>query len=216
MGSIDDKYFFNNYLKSTYLYDAVNNVSSSCYQAEAISGTFAEELGSILFDNGTFNTYNVAYPDVIEPVNGSFPFLFYLAYPEQYAGVAYTGIFPGGISEGKIVYLGFPFETIVDSITRNDLLGEVFHYFDLSSDLELSRVPYITKVFPNPSNGLVYIKSEQKIQKVRIFNLLGEELGIESVVNVDSICLFFKQNRGVFLIYIYYEDSFSIEKVIIR
>ncbi|MFH2030386.1 MAG: hypothetical protein ABIJ40_07110 [Bacteroidota bacterium] len=156
-GSTDDKSFFNNYLKSEYIADAPNNVSGTYYSVEPISSAFSNGLPRFDFDNGAHGTYNVKWPDVIKPLNGGGNLLRYSALNQEsgVAGAYFQGTFPDGNKEGKLVYLGFPFETIYNSSVRINLAQKVLNFFDVKTDVEFaaSTLPgdfVLYQNYPNP------------------------------------------------------------------
>ncbi|HKQ39904.1 MAG TPA: hypothetical protein VJ063_17635 [Verrucomicrobiae bacterium] len=73
------------------------------------------------FDDGTFGTYNVAYPDRLTPVNGAT------------AAIVYGGsTAAAGIqNSNQLVYFGFPFETITTAAAREVFMLDVLKYFDV-------------------------------------------------------------------------------------
>jgi len=129
MGSEDDKAFYNQFLKAEYVYDAPNNQSSTYYSCEHVPGSIFDELSTMTYDNGSNGTYNVSYPDVIGGINGGAENLLYSGLTSNYAGVSFEGLFPDGTNEGKLVNLGFPFETIYPESSRNLLMEEILNFF---------------------------------------------------------------------------------------
>jgi len=63
------------------------------------------------FDNGTRGTYNVDFPGMLTPTNGSIKAISYSGGLGGAAAVQYDGSLGGG----KLVNWGFPFETITNS-----------------------------------------------------------------------------------------------------
>ncbi len=87
----------------------------------AASGIFSGLL-PFSFDDGSHGTYAVNYPDVLTPTNGS------------QAGLNYVGG-TGGVAAleymsgcRRLVYLGFPFETIYPLQTRQAVMARVMSY----------------------------------------------------------------------------------------
>ncbi|OFX18924.1 MAG: hypothetical protein A2033_12320 [Bacteroidetes bacterium GWA2_31_9] len=151
-GTTTDKDFINNYLKAQYTYDAPNNQSATYYSASSNSDGIFAQLADFNFDNGTHGTYNVDYPDVITNINGSSPCLFFTGFASQYAGISYSGMFPSGTTSGKLVYFGFPFETIYPEQSRFDLMEKIIYFFENpNSDGLLSEAETTTiRIYPNP------------------------------------------------------------------
>ncbi|MEZ4763122.1 MAG: hypothetical protein R3C26_07970 [Calditrichia bacterium] len=57
---------FNNFLKTQYVRDQV-----STHSASAVSGGIFDGMGNFFFDDGNHGTYNVDYPDGINPRTGA-------------------------------------------------------------------------------------------------------------------------------------------------
>ena len=77
------------------------------------------------FDNGTAGIYVVRYPDVLTPTG-----------PNAVAALSYSGGLPGAAAiqnsdpttGSKVVYLGFPFETITSAAVRESLMFDVLSF----------------------------------------------------------------------------------------
>lgn len=150
LGSASDRSFYNNYLKAEYVMDAPGNLASTYYKMEPVSSEWLYYMDSVVYDNGTHGTYNVAYPDVINGINGSQEFVYYSGLVSQFGGISFTGEFPSGFVEGKLVYLAIPFETIYPESSRNNLMVSVLAYLLGTSDVSENCEEKIIKVFPNP------------------------------------------------------------------
>ena len=129
-GSSSDKDFIHNFLKCQYAADAPNGQAGIYYQVVPISGSIFNGMGTIYFDNGTQGTINVRYPDVVNGINGGINCLQYSNLTNQFAGVFFEGNFPGGASIGKMICVGFPFETIYPEANRNLFLSKVISFFN--------------------------------------------------------------------------------------
>ncbi len=200
-GSASDKDFMYNFLKSKYVYDAPNNQAGVYYQAEPVSGSIFEGVGTISFDNGTHGTIDVRYPDVITGMNGGVNCLQYSNLTNQFAGIYFEEIFPGGTAAGKVVYIGFPFETIYPEAKRNLFLNKVISFFNepvgifIEADEQVSSFQLFQN-YPNPFNQSTKIKytlmskvksegsfggqrSNDEIQTravvLKVFDMLGRE-----------------------------------------
>ncbi|MCR4317862.1 MAG: N-acetylmuramoyl-L-alanine amidase [Planctomycetes bacterium] len=105
-----DNTFLNTYLGANYAADSSNSWTVTG------SGPFAA-LSGVAFDDGTLGTYKVGYPDVLTTAGGSTAVMTYGS-GTQVAAVQVSGSF-------KVVYLGFPFETIGASADRTTLMDIV-------------------------------------------------------------------------------------------
>jgi hypothetical protein len=131
-GSASDKNFYHHYLKAEYVNDAPNGQSATYYSAAAVASQFFSSLVNFSFDNGTHGTFNVKYPDVIDSTGGSANCFYYSGLPTNFAGVCFTGNFPGGSVNGKIVNIGIPFETVYPDSSENNFMSKILEYFEPS------------------------------------------------------------------------------------
>ncbi|HEV2691622.1 MAG TPA: fibronectin type III domain-containing protein [Verrucomicrobiae bacterium] len=116
-----DRNFFHNQLHAVYVAD-----SSGAWNFNA-AGTslFAGNMNGT-FDDGSKGVYMVGFPDVIAPTNyGTLTGISYSNVTSGAAAVVYNGTAGGG----KVVYLGFPFETILSEAVRNVYMADVLNFF---------------------------------------------------------------------------------------
>jgi D-alanyl-D-alanine carboxypeptidase len=117
-----DRNFYRTVLRAAY-----NADDSATYAfVPTINGAFLNDSASG-FDNGTKGTYNVDYPDVLTPTNGSVVALTYSGGTGGTAAVQYDGALGGG----KVMNWGFPFETITNSFTRTAYMSDVLRFFNV-------------------------------------------------------------------------------------
>lgn len=117
-GSAADQAFLRDYLKIEYAGDDAEN-----YQVRGADGGL---FAGFDFRYGT-SPYEEDWPDYFNPTSGGHPVLFYAN--GRVAGVQFEGTFPGGSRIGKLVVLGFPFETITESSIREQLMERVLQFF---------------------------------------------------------------------------------------
>lgn len=139
-GDSTDKDFYNTYLKAAYVNDAPNGQSNTFYQCTHVSGGIFDSIGNLSFDNGAHGTYNVSYPDVLNGINGGINCLSYSGASSQFSGVSYSGLFPNGSQPGKLVNLGFPFETIYPDSARQMLMNKILTFFNVQTDVAMPFV----------------------------------------------------------------------------
>lgn len=158
-GTTSDKIFIHDFLKASYSADAPGGVSGVYYSAEGLQGSMLGAIGTITYDNGSHGTFDVKYPDALIPGGGSQSIIHYLnVTTHDIGGVSFEGFFPGGTQPGKLVYLGFPFETIYPLDSRGLVMNEVMDFLLIApsaSEEFGSRLPETFELmqnFPNPFN----------------------------------------------------------------
>jgi uncharacterized lipoprotein YddW (UPF0748 family) len=104
-----DAAFYHNYLHAEYLGD-----DAGTYDFAGVTGSPFEALSGS-FDDGTGATYDVGFPDRLGPTLGSTVVVGYAGGSGDGAAVAYAGGF-------RLVYFGFPLETVVDPAVRSGLM----------------------------------------------------------------------------------------------
>ena len=191
-GSASDKDFIWNYLKMKYIEDAPGNSPGAHYQVSSQSNSIFDGINSFYFDNGTHGTINVKYPDVIKGISGGEGCLLYTGFDSSYgsAGIYFSGLFNGGIVEGKVVSLGFPFETVYPESISNELMKKLMFFFGIATqviDKNNTDSPSDFKLYqnyPNPFNPTTKIKysipsvqthSDASVQ-LKVYDILGREV----------------------------------------
>ncbi len=129
--STADRLFLNNVLRADLGPDANNN-SGSYTVAPASGGLFAG-VGNAMFDDGTRNIYWVQNPDVLIPTGaGARAALNYVGGRGGAAAVQYDGSAGGG----RVVYLGFPFETLISPASRAAYMARALRFFSKPPQFE--------------------------------------------------------------------------------
>ncbi len=123
-----DRAFFHDYLCAQY---ATDNTSDYDVFGTGGSSIFASSL--VRFDEGSRGIYRVETPDRITPTNGAVAALMTLG--GEIVAVQREGIFGGGTSSGRLVYLAFPFETIFPVSSQTEVMQAVLGYFRITSTL---------------------------------------------------------------------------------
>ncbi len=125
-----DRAFYNEVLKAAL--NGNGNDDALTYQAAPVGGQIFDGIPAFSFDNGTNGTYDVDYPDVLTLQPGA---VSVLSYSGGTGGTAAL-LDDGTNGQGKLVYLAFPFETILDGATRDEIMCRSLDYFDIpGSDL---------------------------------------------------------------------------------
>ncbi|MGZ3866018.1 MAG: T9SS type A sorting domain-containing protein [Bacteroidia bacterium] len=201
-GTTIDKTFYNNYLKASYVMDAPNNSAGSCYAslAQPLSTSIFSFADTVKFDNGTHGTYNVNYPDVIAPLNGSLSDLRYTSSSSDIACVHFAGMFNGGTKNGKLVYIAYPFETIYTASERDSVMKGVLNFFyeNPNQTTGIKNVNSIScKVYPNPTSGNIIVEFSELAQteiEAEIFDLSGRSIKKQVFTPAQKILL---ENGGL-------------------
>ena len=178
LGSSYDQAFFKDYLKAVYVKD---NAGSN--EVEGVADTPFAGL-TLAFDNGLYGTYAVPYPDAITPTGGAKQALKYSN--GQGAAVYFEGVFAEGGKPGKLVYLGFPFETIYTESQRDSLMRRIVRFFELDQLSALGQVANVLPErfellgnFPNPFNNSTMIRFKLPAPghvQLLVFNTLGQRV----------------------------------------
>lgn len=117
-----DRNFLHNQLHAAYVAD-----SSGVWNFTAVTNSIFAGDPAGTFDNGSLGIYLVGYPDLLAPVNGGATAgVNYSNVTSGAAGIVYDGAAGGG----KVVYLGFPFETITGAGVREAYMADVLNFFN--------------------------------------------------------------------------------------
>ncbi|MCG3121252.1 MAG: hypothetical protein ALAOOOJD_04259 [bacterium] len=184
-GSSLDEAFLHDYLKADYVADDANNLS--------VSGVAGSIFAGLNFAYGT-SPYPEDYPDAINAFGGG---AICLRYGNGLnAGVQFAGTFPNGVRPGKLVYLGFAFETIAGAAARQEVMRRVLEFF-LSTTAVAANAPsegvpaefMLLPNYPNPFSSatasrlagnpttiLRFGLPQRSRVQLEIFNLLGQRV----------------------------------------
>ena len=176
-GSASDKAFMHNYLKAAYAEDDAGN-----YNVSGAAGTVFEDLQFAYSQDGSHpGTYPEDYPDVLTTKNGSVIALKYGN--NKTAAVSYEGTAPGGTVPGKVMVMGFPFETITSAASKQEVAGYISRF--MGYDITLKAEPFIPQTaelfqnYPNPFNPetrISYQMHTDALVELDVFNLRGERV----------------------------------------
>ncbi len=171
----DDRAFLNNALHADLGADA--NDDSGSYTVTPSGGTIFAGSGNATFDNGTRGIYWVQNPDVLVPTgSGANAGLNYVGGLGGAAAVQYDGSMGGG----RVIYFGFPFETITGTTARDTYMADILRFFskpvrfeviallpDQRPQLVLSSEPGLTCTIQTSSNLVNWVNW------TNVFNALG-------------------------------------------
>ena len=213
-GTTSDKSFFANYLKASYVADAPANQANTWYKCvnESSSSIF-NFTDTVYFDNGSNGTYNVDYPDVIVPVNGSNAAMQFTNLSTNKSAVYFSGLFPSGTSAGKLVYLTFPFETVYNTTKRNSLMNDILTFFfvtSITTDIANSELNN-TLIFPNPTKDIITVSHDVSVTKIELMDMNGKVLLEKSdSQTLDLIGL----SSGIYVLKVYSKGNCIVKKIV--
>ncbi|MBA3663049.1 MAG: T9SS type A sorting domain-containing protein [Bacteroidetes bacterium] len=213
-GTAADKSFYNNYLMASYAADAPNSQASTWYKTiKDPSANVFQFNDTCVFDNGSNGTYNVDYPDVISPMNGSSACIKFTNAGSNIAGVAYSGMFTAGSVPGKLVYITFPFETIVSSAKRIIMFQDVWEYFFTAIATSQKETVYSgsMEIYPNPVKDILHVSDNFNVTEIKIYSVQGQLLSeVSNENNISTAQL----SPGIYLVEIISGDKKILKKII--
>jgi len=171
-----DRNFLHNQLHATYAAD-----SSSNWTFSASGGSIFSSNAGGIFDDGTKGLYRVGFPDAVTPTgSGAVAAVTYGGIPPGSAGIVYNG--PAGT--GKVVYLGFPFETITSEAVRNAYMADILGLFR-------ANIPFLPLKFeaitPLPSSQLkLTLSGEPGIYTLETAPSLGTWTPLTNLTNTTG------------------------------
>ncbi len=219
-GSVSDIDFYNNYLRARYLEDNAASVTAYGEPGTVFGGL---SLGFGIVSQGS--PYNEDYPDAIDTLNGSEILLRYGN--NKIAGIGYKGFVSGGIAPCKIVYIGFPFETILNEQARTNFMSSVLEYLGLTTSVENeSEIPNSFKVeqnYPNPFNPDTKIKffiPHRGFVKIQIFDATGRQIETisEGILESGEYEILWNASKfvsGIYFIKLQFENQNKVIKGIL-
>ena len=176
-GGTNDKSFFLNYLRADYKLD-----NAGSHQVIGANSGIFDGL-PFEFDDGSGGIYQEDYPDAIDPKMNA---IACLNYSNGYtAGIQYEGIFPEGAVSGKLVYIGFPWETITDDTQKKIMLQKISEWFGFTCEgiepviTVIPDKPFLSRGYPNPFNDLVNFQlllPDIVDFNVQVYNSLGQKV----------------------------------------
>lgn len=217
-GTVTDIDFIHNFLKSKYVNDAPSNVTGTYYKAEPLSETVFSDLPPFDFDNGTQGTINVIYADQIEATEGGINFLKYSGTPTMaYAGVYFSGLFPGGTISGKVICSGIPFETIYPEEARKLFMGKILDFFELSTGINQpgscgSSSDMIT-IYPIAATDRIVVECTGTVMEtMSLYDLKGCLIQSENAQNNRVVLSISSLQSGVYLLKVKTASGLAVKR----
>jgi hypothetical protein len=148
-----DRAFLNNCLRADLANDSHNHSGSHTFSPATGSIFSGNSTGT--FDNGSQGIYWVQSPDRLTPVgSGTLAALNYVGGLGGAAALQYDGSAGGG----RLVYFGFPFETITSASLRNACMADILRFFSKRARFEAIALlaNQQTQLTLNAEPGLTY------------------------------------------------------------
>ena len=186
-GSQDDRDFYRDYLKAEYMDDAPLGQAGTYYRVEPVAGTIFSDLPAFSFDDGSHGSYDVDWPDAIKPAPDARLGLRFSGVSADNGGCAvfYQGPFGSSDTSGRLVYLSFPFESVVLPSDRTALMADITQF--LSNPTSVADVSFQPQAFrleqnyPNPfgsgnanSTTIRYRIGQTGHVRLTVYNSLGQ------------------------------------------
>ena len=122
-----DRTFLNNILRADLVSDANGNAGS--YTTAATAGAIFAGHPALTFDSGTNGIYGVRTPDILTPVGTGATKAINYGGGSSGAAIQYDGSAGGG----RVVYFGFPFETITSASLRTQYMTTALNFLSLGA-----------------------------------------------------------------------------------
>jgi hypothetical protein len=143
-----DPEFANDYLKTTW---DESMDSATSFEVAGISGNPLWESLSLNLVGGD-GADDASYPDILTPIGGAEPILYYGSGTSMCAGLTYRGSY-------QLIYFGFGFESINSADTRNATMQSVLNWFAAGiDDNKTLPVKIGISAAPNPFNAATRIE----------------------------------------------------------
>lgn len=204
LGSTTDQSFYHQYMYANYVEDAPNNQASTYYNA-------VFEIPSMVslgfsFDNGTHGTYNVGYPDVVNPIQQASALGYYTGFPAKYMG---TYVWH------KMVYMALPFETIYPSNIRDSLMYWVDVVLLGNTSADVAEFDNKTVIYPNPANDFVWVKNlnNETIDNIEVLSIEGKLIKSVPVNTTIHKIDIHDLNIGIYLLKINQKENSKIVRL---
>lgn len=173
-GSGADRVFLRDVLKASYAGDDAGTLR--------VEGTPGGHFDGLQFRYGT-SPYAEDYPDYFTPTGGSEAVLTYDN--GRIAGLAYAGPFGDGSEVGRLMLLGFPFETILGGTAQRAVLrGTLDFFFEAATTTTAPPPPPMFSLlppYPNPSAGsptLTFSLPRRTHVRLTVYDVLGRQVAV--------------------------------------
>ncbi len=170
----DDENFLNDYLKVDFAGNDADLLAVTGVQGTIFEGLDLE-FGAVPYEEDS--------PDFINPVgNNTLANIKYNS--NKIAAIQFEGVFGAGVKPGKMVYFGFPFETVTSEDTRSEVMKRILRFFFPTTLVENKEGTPPTgfalfQNYPNPFNPTTAISYRLPFPsrvKIVVLNVLGQKI----------------------------------------
>jgi hypothetical protein len=124
--------FLETYLKVARFTASNPEDDAGVYSANGVGGTIFQSVGSLSFSDGSdvHGDFDVDFPDILNPIA---PAVTALRYTDTGSSSAAIVSDDRGNNRGRVVFLGFPLEVVLDATDREAIILAALDFFDVGS-----------------------------------------------------------------------------------
>ncbi|MFT7615027.1 MAG: hypothetical protein ACI9J3_004015, partial [Parvicellaceae bacterium] len=221
-GNASDQQFYNQILKAAYLDDAPGGLNATYYQIDPVAGSIFDGMSTMDFDDGTNGTYDVDWPDVLDPLGGGVPCISYAGLTNEIGGIQFEGIIGTGLTNAKLINLGVPIETIHPDVIRDEMMLRIINFFRATTSTTVKdNDDFRITIYPNPfaTQTTVMFSGKSEIESILITDVLGKIVKQHQVgTNIGAIQIDLSANpSGIYFCKIVSNGSVvASEKIILH
>lgn len=195
MGAMADTLFYYHYLKAKYVGIGDGTIPPAYGGSNTVFDGIELNFGQV---------FEEKYPDDIDPNYGGEALLTYNAFRNngspRIAAIGYKGKFGTSTSNGNMIYVSFPIESVSSITERKNFFESVLKYFGIITNVESENnaIPLAYELeqnYPNPFNPSTNIKytipamieaksGSNQFVTLKIYDVLGRE--VKTLVNMQQ------------------------------
>ena len=110
-------------------------------------------------------------------------------------------------------------DRLMPVLTSDTTLKLIFGSCDattLSCTVGINEIDHNLSIYPNPSNGLLNINATQKINTLRVYNMIGNLVMVKNIANNQSILDIENLTNGVYFMQLNLSDGSSLNSKFIK
>lgn len=109
---------------------------------------------------------------------------------------------------------------VMPSDKDNPVIGSILYidnlYFNYATRIDDSKYENKISIYPNPTDGNIYIVKPSSISEIRIRNLLGETLYTSTVFENETLVNLSNFDTGIYLIELFNKQERILEKIFVK